>query len=114
MTDNPAVRNGQWPPWAKTWYGYLLRVLVALLGMTAGFFLILIGYYTAVNWKTGESNWTLGAGLTVLGGAAVAIYCVAGAIRPSKALFLPPLILLAMSVVAGVGLAIAELARNLS
>lgn len=112
MTDS--APKERWPGWAQTWYGYVLRILVALWGMATGFFLILIGYYTAVDWKTGESDWTLGAGLTVLGGVVVAVYSVVGAARPNKALFLPPLILLAMSVMAGVGLAIAEFARNLS
>lgn len=112
MTDS--APKERWPHWAQTWYGYTLRILVALWGMATGLFLILIGYYTAVDWKTGESDWTLGAGLTVLGGILVSVYCVVGAVRPNKTLFLPPLILLAMSVVAGVGLAIAELARNLS
>ena len=111
MTDSAPKQR--WPGWAQTRYGYVLRVLVALWGMATGFFLILIGYYTAVDWKTGESDWTLGAGLTVLGGIVVSIYCLVGAVRPNKALFLPPLILLAMSVVTVVGLAIAELARNL-
>ncbi len=113
MTD-PSARSGEWPAWARTWYGYLLRFAVAVWGIVVGFFLVLIGYYTAVDWKTGESDWTLAAGAVVVGGIGLAIYSLVGAIRPTKAMFLPPLMLSGLSLVGLILSAVAELARNLS
>lgn len=65
--------------------------------MLAGLYGVAVGYFTAVDWKTGESSWTLQAGLFVVGGLVFAIYAVAGAVRPSKAMFLPPLALCVVS-----------------
>lgn len=104
----------RWPVWAKTWYGYVLRFAVAIWGIVVGFLLVLIGYYTAVDWKTGESDWTFAAGAVVVAGIGLAIYSVIGAIRPTKAMFLPPLILTGLSLVGLILSAVAELARNLS
>lgn len=104
----------QWPSWAGRWYGILLRILVALWGTATGALLVGIGYFTAVNWKTGESTWTLGAALLVLGGIAFAIYCIYGAVRPTKIWFLPPTILFGLSVVLGAISAIGEFARSLA
>jgi hypothetical protein len=112
VTD-PIARSGEWPIWARTWYGYLLRFAVAIWGIVTGLFLVLIGYFTSVDWKTGEANWTLVAGAVVVAGIALAIYCLAGALRPTKAMFLPPLILTGISMAGLIASAIAELARNL-
>jgi hypothetical protein len=100
--------------WAQTWYGYALRVLVALWGISGGLFMVLIGYFTAVDWKTGESNWTTGAALVVVGGVAVAIYCLIGAIRPTKVSFMPPLILFVITVTGSILGVVADFARNLA
>ncbi|MEX0796341.1 MAG: hypothetical protein WD274_06575 [Acidimicrobiia bacterium] len=113
MTD-PRARNREWPAWARTWYGYLLRFVIAIWGIVTGFFLVLIGYYTAVDWKTGESDWTLAAGAVIVTGIVLGIYCLVGAIRPTRATFMPPLILTGISLLGLILLAIAELARNLS
>lgn len=113
MTD-PIAPNRQWPAWAKTWYGYLVRFAVAIWGIITGFFLVFIGYFTAVDWKTGESDWTLAAGAVVVAGIAFAIYCLIGAIRPTRAMFMPPLILTGISMAGLIVSGIAELARNLS
>ncbi len=113
MTD-PIARSGEWPVWAKTWYGYLVRFVVAVWGIVTGFFLVLIGYYTAVDWKTGESDWTLGAGVVVVAGIVLAIYCLIGAIRPSRVMFMPPLILTVLTLLGLAAAWVAELARNLS
>jgi hypothetical protein len=82
--------------------------------MAGGFVMVLIGYFTAVNWKTGESNWTIGAALLVIGGVAVAIYCLVGAIRPTKVSFMPPLILFVISGTSSILAAVADFARNLA
>lgn len=112
MSD-PVARNEEWPAWARTWYGYLLRSVVAIWGIAVGFFLVLVGYYSAVDWKTGESNWTLSAAAVVFAGLLLALYSLIGAIRPSKGMFLPPLILTGISAFGLVAAWIAELARNL-
>jgi hypothetical protein len=75
--------------------------------------MVMIGYFTAVDWKTGESNWTTGAALLVLGGVVFTIYCLIGAIRPTKALFIPPLILASISAAWAILVVIADFARNL-
>lgn len=80
----------RWPAWAGRWYGILLRVLVATWGILAGLFGVAAGYFTAVDWKTGESNWTAGAVLFIVGGLIVALYSIYGAIRPTKLSFIPP------------------------
>lgn len=100
--------------WAQTWYGYALRVLVALWGTAGGLFMVFIGYFIAVDWKTGESDWTTGAALLVLGGVAVAIYCLIGAIRPTKVSFMPPLILFVITVTGSILGVVADFARNLA
>jgi hypothetical protein len=105
---------GQWPVWAQTWYGYALRVLVALWGTAGGLFMVLIGYFTAVDWKTGESNWTTGAALLIIGGVALAIYCLVGAIRPTKVSFMPPLILFVITVTGSLLALVTDFARNLA
>jgi hypothetical protein len=112
--SDPTARSEEWPVWARTWYGYVLRFAVAIWGIITGFFLVLIGYYSAVDWKTGESDWTLAAGAVVVAGIALAIYCLIGAIRPTRFMFMPPLILAGFSLLGLVAAAIAELARNLS
>ncbi|MGF1618422.1 MAG: hypothetical protein ACFCU2_11560 [Acidimicrobiia bacterium] len=91
-----------------------MRFAVALWGIVTGFFLIFIGYFTAVDWKTGESDWTLGAGAVVVAGIALALYCLIGAIRPTRVMFMPPLILTGISLLGLLAAAITELARNLS
>lgn len=113
MTDREA-RSGKWPTWARTWYGYLLRFVVAIAGIVTGSFLILIGYYSAVDWKTGEENWTLAAAAVVVAGIALAIYCLLGALRPTKPMFLPPLILAGLGLLVLIASVIAEFARNIS
>jgi hypothetical protein len=110
----PIARGSEWPTWARTWYGYLLRFAVAAWGTVTGFFLVLIGYYTAVDWKTGYSDWTLAAGAVVVAGIVLALYSLIGAIRPTRAMFLPPLILTGLSLVGLIVSAVAELGRNLS
>lgn len=112
--NDPTASNRQWPAWAKTWYGYLVRSAVAIWGIVSGFFLVGIGYFTAVDWKTGESDWTLAAGAVVVAGIALGIYCVIGAIRPTRAMFMPPLILTGISLAGLIVSGIAELARNIS
>ncbi len=113
MSD-PIDRAGEWPPWSKTWYGYLVRLVVAISGIVFGLFLVLIGYYSAVDWKTGEANWTLAAGAVIVAGIVLGIYCSIGAIRPTKAWFLPPLILTVLGLLGLVAAWVADLARNLS
>ena len=76
--------------------------------------MVFIGYFIAVDWKTGESDWTTGAALLVLGGVAVAIYCLVGAIRPTKVSFMPPLTLFAVSGTGSILAAVADFARNLA
>jgi hypothetical protein len=110
----PIARHGEWPAWARTWYGYLLRFAVAIWGIATGSFLILIGYYSAVDWKTGESNWTMGAAGVVVAGIVLGLYSLIGSIRPSKALFLPPLILTGLSLLVLIASIIGDLAANLS
>jgi len=110
----PFARGREWPAWARSWYGYLLRFAVATSGIVTGFFLVLIGYFIAVDWKTGESDWTTGAALLVLGGVAVAIYCLIGAIRPTKVSFMPPLILFVITVTGSIAGVVADIARNLA
>jgi hypothetical protein len=101
-----------WPAWASTWYGMLLRFVVALWGIAAGGFIVLAGYYTAVDWKTGESDWTLGAGLAVIGGILFAIYCIYAAFRPTKITLIPALVLLGGSIALGLASAVGELVRG--
>lgn len=73
---------------------------------------VLGGYFTAVNWKTGESDWTFGAGLLVVGGIVFAVYCLYGAVRPTKISFLPPTILFALWSVFGAITVIVDLASG--
>ena len=73
---------------------------MALWGVIVGLLLVGAGYYSAVNWKTGEENWTLGAQLVIVGGIAFAGYCVVGALRPTRITFLPPAVLFVLSLVA--------------
>lgn len=87
---------------------------MATWGIVVGFFLVLIGYFIAVDWKTGESDWTLAAGAVVVMGIILALYSLIGAIRPTRAMFLPPLILTGLSLVGLIVSAVAELVRNLS
>ncbi len=79
-----------WPSWAGRWYGIVLRLLVAGCGLIFGLYLMLAGYYTAVDWKTGESNWTTAAVFLITGGIILAGYSLWGAIRPSKLSLMPP------------------------
>jgi hypothetical protein len=104
----------QWPDWGERWYGVLLRILVAIWGLALGAIGVFAGYFTAVDWKTGESNWSLGAGLLILGGIAFAIYCLYGAFRPTRWSFLPATILFGLSVALGILTAVAELVRSLA
>lgn len=76
--------------------------------------MVFIGYFVAVDWKTGESDWTTGAALLVLGGVAVAIYCLIGAIRPTRVSFMPPLILFVISATGSILALVADFARNLA
>jgi hypothetical protein len=92
----------------------LLRVVVAIWGLAVGAIGVFIGYFTAVDWKTGESDWTLGAAMLILGGIAFAIYCLYGAFRPTRWSFLPPTILLGLSTVLSVLSVVAEFVRNLT
>lgn len=78
-----------------------------------GLLFIAGGYYSAVNWKTGEENWTPGAQLVIVGGIGLAIYCVVGAIRPTKVTFVPPAILFTLSMVGIVFAGVAEWVRSL-
>ncbi|MDH3189452.1 MAG: hypothetical protein OEM39_02255 [Acidimicrobiia bacterium] len=70
---------------------------MALWGVIVGLLLIGRGYYSALNWKTGEENWTLGAQVVIVGGIAFAGYSVVGALRPTKITFLPPAVLFVLS-----------------
>lgn len=113
MTE-PIARGTEWPAWARTWYGYLLRFAVATWGIVTGFFLVLIGYYTAVDWKTGDSEWTLAAGAVVVTGMVLAVYSLIGAIRPTKVSFMPSLILFVITVTGSILGVVADFARNLA
>lgn len=84
---------------------------MAVWGISGGFYLVLVGYFTAVDWKTGESDWTTGAAMLVLAGTALALYCLIGAIRPTRLLFMPPLILFAIG--SPLLIVFATLGRNL-
>lgn len=86
--ESPPSRR--WPSWAGRWYGILLRVLVAIWGLLVGLIGVGSGYYTAVDWKTGESDWTAEAVFLIVGGIVLASYSLWGAIRPSKLSFIPP------------------------
>lgn len=88
--------------------------MVAAVGIVGGFFLVGIGYYSAVDWKTGESDWTLASVAAIVAGIVVGIYFLIGAIRPTRAKLIPPLILIGLSVIGLALSAVAELARNLS
>ncbi|HEY5889160.1 MAG TPA: hypothetical protein VIW94_00480 [Acidimicrobiia bacterium] len=59
-------------------------------GVLIGLYLILGGYYTAVDWKTGESNWTTGAVVFIVAGIVLAGYSLWGAIKPGKVSLIPP------------------------
>ena len=91
-----------------------MRFAVAIWGIVTGSFMVLIGYYTAVDWKTGESDWTLAAGAVVVAGIALAIYTLIGAVRPTKAMFLPPLILFVITLTGSILGVVADFARNLA
>lgn len=96
-----------WPSWAGRWYGIVLRLLVAGCGLLFGLYLILGGYYTAVDWKTGESNWTFEAVFFIIAGIILAGYSLWGAIRPSKLSFIPPAVFVLGALVLG-GLALVD------
>lgn len=85
---------------------------MALCGLTFGLYLILGGYYTAVDWKTGESNWTTAAVFLIIGGVILAGYSLWGAIRPSKLSFLPPAVFFAGVVLFGSAALINDLFRG--
>ncbi len=89
MTRSPTPTK-PWPSWAGRWYGIVLRLLVAIWGVLLGLYLILAGYYTAVDWKTGESNWTAEAVFFIVAGIILTGYSLWGAIKPSKLSLLPP------------------------
>lgn len=114
MKPSRPAPGGQWPEWAQTWYGYLLRFAVGIWGIAVGLFLVGIGYYSAVDWKTGESDWTLASIAVIVAGVVVGIYSLVGAIRPTKAMLIPPLILIGLSLMGLTLSVLAELARNLS
>jgi len=63
---------------------------VAGWGALLGLYLILGGYYTAVDWKTGESNWTTEAVFFIVAGLFLTAYSLWGAIKPSKLSLIPP------------------------
>ncbi len=101
-----------WPSWAGTWYGIVLRLLIAVAGLIFGLYLMLGGYYTAVDWKTGESDWTAGAVLLIVSGIILVGYSLWGAIRPSKLSFIPPAVFFLGALVLGSLTLIAELFRG--
>jgi predicted transporter len=90
-----------WPSWAGRWYGIVLRLLIAVAGLIFGLFLMLGGYYTAVDWKTGESDWTTEAVFLIIAGVILAGYSLWGAIRPTKLSFIPPAVFFLGALVLG-------------
>jgi hypothetical protein len=87
-------------------------MLVAIWGLLLGLFGVASGYFTAVDWKTGESNWNGQAVFFIVGGLIVVLYAIYGAIRPTKLSFIPPATMFFLTVILALTTFVADLIRS--